>query len=113
MKLQKALTKKAVLAALKELGTTEKAVAAALGRRRCKGPRGSHDTCPVARYLHKKFAQRDVLFSVSARNAAFGKNGSPAYVSVPIPSAVAGFISAFDDDQYPNLAAECQESRRD
>lgn len=97
------ITQKQVREKLERLGGSSKAVAASLGRRKCKGVRNSPYRCPVAKYLKREFKANAVCVESVAFLEFNTGRGFVDAVNVKVPRAVLAFINDFDTNVYPKL----------
>lgn len=89
---------------LQALGATRQQVAKTLFDSEDYGVRGSCGHCPVAIYLHR---QLGVAVSVGDVEASLHL-GPNRLLNVDLPEAVADFVGAFDEGDYPLLDLEFQ-----
>lgn len=85
--------------ALDSLGTDPDEVACTLREGGFRGRPCIADHCPVSRYVRAKCGIPADLYVVAGTEGVSASGYVPAFT----PSAVAAFITAFDDDGYPDL----------
>ncbi len=101
-----------VAAALAELGDTADAVAASLERLGVVGDKAEPDSCPLARYLSRRFPEAGGDVGVNLISARVGTAGvcKPGIVvgetvgyEPLLTTIVINFVERFDDGLYPEL----------
>ncbi len=102
------LSEAGVRAALADLGSTERQVAATLRELGLKGERSRAGTCPIANYLYDAFPAAQ-LVAVSGEAVYAALPGSKLELTTPQPCR--DFVTGFDVGAYPDLVAAGGEGR--
>lgn len=86
-----------VLVSLKSLGKGKHKIAESLKKKRIKGRIRIPLSCPISKFLKKKFPE--VVFKVGETGIFW----NDTELGVEPPFAIKMFIKAFDKGKYPNL----------
>jgi hypothetical protein len=86
---------------LRSLGETPKDVARSLLARKCRGVRGSYESCPISEAVRKKFRADRVV----SDSGMVGLWSASLNAAVETPPAVRRFMTQFDDGKYGELCS--------